>query len=158
MTYFLPDPNVLKDQRRFDGLMITVLRTALFREIKVCLIGRNGRACSQSFYQENILIIKTFCPFVLLSIIIICSYVLLSKIQLSGRSTGYLRGMYGICLNNISRCSNPLHIDVLRILREMLPSFVKFMINKWNPTNSFPFTWNFRNNSISLQTIFLLWE
>ena len=74
--------------------MITVLRTALFREIKVCLIGRNGRACSQSFYQENILIIKTFCPFVLLSIIIICSYVLLSKIQLSGRSTGYVREMF----------------------------------------------------------------
>ena len=99
--------------------MITVLRTVLFLEIKVCLIGRNRRACSQSFYQENILIIKTFCPFVLLSIIIICSYVLLSKIQLSGRSTGDLRGMYGKCLNNISRCSNPLPIDVLRILREI---------------------------------------
>ena len=98
---------------------------------------KKREACSQSFYQENILIIKTFCPFVLLSIIIICSYVLLSRIKLSGRSTGYLRGMYGKCLNNISRCSNPLHIDVLRILREMLPSFVKFMINKWNPTKYF---------------------
>ena len=32
-----------------SGLMITVLRTALFRETKVCMIGRNGRACSQSF-------------------------------------------------------------------------------------------------------------
>ncbi len=85
-------------------------------------------------------------------ILFLCSSVENSAFrEIYGKSTGYLRGMYGKCLNNISRCSNPLHIDVLRILREMLPSFVKFMINKWNPTNSFLFTWNFRNNSISLQ-------
>ena len=84
--------------------MITVLRTALFREIKVCLIGRNGRACSQSFYQENILIIKTFCPFVLLSKIIIVLLLLCLKTcssvensafrEMNGKSTGNLRDMF----------------------------------------------------------------
>ena len=104
MAYSLPVPKGKKDQRRFCGLMITVLRTALFREIKVCLIGRNGRACSQSFYQENILIIKTFCPFVLLSKIIIVLLLLCLKTcssvensafrEMNGKSTGYLRDMF----------------------------------------------------------------
>ena len=150
MTYFLPDPNVLKDQRRFDGLMITVLRTALFREIKVCLIGRNGRACSQSFYQENILVIKTFCPFVLLSKIIIVLLLLCLKTcssvensafrEMNGKSTGYVREIYGICLSNISRPSNPLHIGISRKLRDMLAKkqFVFPILMFIPPFHTFP--------------------
>ena len=107
-------------------------------------------------YHQDIL---SFCSFVYNNYLFLCSSVENSAFrEIYGKSTGNLRGMYGICLSNISRCSNPLHIDVSRILREMLPSFAKFMINMWNPTNSFLFTWNFQNISISLQTIFLLWE
>ena len=36
------------------------------------------------------------------------------------RSTGYERDMNGICLNNISRWSNPLHTGVSGGLRGML--------------------------------------
>ena len=51
--------------------------------------------------------------------------VLLSKIksafrEIYGRSTGNLREIYGRCLSNISRFSNPLHIDVSWIPWEML--------------------------------------
>ena len=86
-------------------------------------------------YHQDIL---SFCSFVYNNYLFLCSSVENSAFrEIYGKSTGYLRGMYGKCLNNISRYSNPLHIDVLRILREMLPSFAKFMINKWNPTKYF---------------------
>ena len=39
---------------------------------------------------------------------------------MNGRSTGNLREIYGICLSNISRCSNPLQQDISRVLRDML--------------------------------------
>ena len=37
-----------------------------------------------------------------------------------GTCTGYERDMFGICLGNISRWSNPLHIAASRDLRDML--------------------------------------
>ena len=40
--------------------------------------------------------------------------------EMNGKSTGYVREIYGICLNNISRPSNPLYIGVSRDLRDML--------------------------------------
>ena len=141
MTYFLPDPNVLKDQRRFDGLMITVLRTALFREIKVCLIGRNGRACSQSFYQENILIIKTFCPFVLLSIIIICSYVIMSKNLFFCRKysfQGDLRDMWVRCWLDVWTTSNPretLYTSMFQAFWVRCWPFLRMFIKNDTPTS-----------------------
>ena len=73
-------------------------------------------------YHQDIL---SFCSFVYNNYLFLCSSVENSAFrEIYRKSTGYLRGMYGKCLNNISRCSNPL-----RILREMLPSFTKSMIN-----------------------------
>ena len=46
-------------------------------------------------------------------------------LEIYGICTGYLREIYGKCLSNISRPSNPLYTGVSRDLRDMLGYFKK---------------------------------